>query len=120
MLRRLCPPGTTVYTDVAHVSRSGMMRHIRAFVIQDKEPFPISAHVARVLGWPLNDGRSYWAVKVGGCGMDMGFHLVNALSYKLHGMKDRGDGAKSENSGRLFTPRRGHFCAGYSLSQRWL
>jgi hypothetical protein len=117
-LRKLCPPGTTVHCVLRHVSRSGMMRHISLF----KGTQPISWDAARVLGYSLNDGRAHWAVKVGGCGMDMGFHLVNSLSYALHGHKDRGEDAiEKSRLGHPFTPRRGHFRAGYSLKRHeWL
>lgn len=53
--------------------------------------------------------------------MDMGFHLVNSLSYALHGHKDRGaDAIEKSKIGHPFTPRRGHFRAGYSLKHEWL
>ena len=71
----------TVYTDVKHVTRSGMGRSIAAYVIVDGEPINISGLVAKAVGWTLDTDRL--AVKVGGCGMDMGFHLVYSLSYVL-------------------------------------
>lgn len=120
-LRKTCPPGTTVYCTLRHVSRSGMMREISLHVVKKGALVPISWHAARVLGWPINDGRSHWALRVSGCGMDMGFHTVNALSYKLHGYDGRGaDADGAESRGVPFTPRRGHFRAGYSLRHEWL
>lgn len=119
-LRKLCPPGTTVYTSMVHVSRSGMSRDIRLFVIdgkgEDHGPTSIGWYVAHVLGSSLTQNH---AVKVSGWGMDMGFHLVNALSYALHGYKSKGADARA-SEGRPFKPRRGHFRAGYSLNHRWL
>lgn len=125
-LRRVVPAGTTVYTTLRHVSRSGMMREISLYVIKrgggyksTGEPVSITFHVARALGYSLNRGGSFHALRVSGCGMDMGFHVVNSLSYKLHG-KDRGEGAKPENAGRPFRARRGHYRAGYSLNHEWV
>lgn len=120
-LRKLCPPGTTVYCTLRHVSRSGMMREISLHVIERRGLVSLTWDAARILGWPLNDGRAHWALRVSGCGMDMGFHTVNALSYALHGMKSRGADAKdAQTRGVPFTPRRGHFRAGYSLKHEWL
>jgi hypothetical protein len=82
--------GDTVYTICDHVSRSGMMRHIRLVILKhDEETKKIytlhpnySASV--LLGWPLvKKGNA--ALKVGGCGMDMGFHTVYTLSQMLFG-----------------------------------
>ena len=91
-LRKLCRPGTTVWTVLRHVSRSGMMRHIDVYVIRKNEPQYISAYVADAIGW-RTDAHS-GAVKVSGCGMDAGFHLVHSLSYALHGGDSKGADAK--------------------------
>lgn len=121
-LRKLCPPGTTVFCTLRHVSRSGMQRQISLHVVKKGEMVSISWDAARVLGWSLNDGRAYWAIKADGCGQDMGFHTVHCLSYALHGMKDRGDGivASARGVSMISKTRRGHFRAGYSLNQRWV
>lgn len=115
-LRKNCPPGTKVYCTLRHVSRSGIRREISLHAMKKGVPVSLSWDAARVLGWSLNDGRSHWAIKVDGAGMDMGFHLVNQLSYALHGMKDRG--ADTIDAGGQ--PRRGHYRAGYSLRHEWL
>lgn len=83
-LAHMLPPGSTVYTSLAHVSRSGMMRKIRALVVdEDGEIVNVSAWVAEALGEPHDSDAN--AVKVGGSGMDMGFHLINSLCYAIHG-----------------------------------
>lgn len=116
-LRKILPPGSTVYTTLLHVSRSGMTRHIGLIVIRNNVPDNISGRVARVLGMTFHhDG----GVVASGGGMDMGFHLVNNLSYALHGMQHMGDGARPDTQGRPFKPRRGHFHAGYTLEHHWL
>ena len=91
-------PGDTVYTIVERVSRSGMSRNIRVVVFLDNkasEGIHPNHAVATLLGWTLKRVNGYDTVHVSGCGMDMGFHLVYALSQEL-------------------------FNDGYALKQRWL
>jgi hypothetical protein len=49
--------------------------------------------VARAVGWRLHTHHD--GVKVDGCGMDMGFHLIYTMSQVVHG-------------------------DGYAVSQRWV
>jgi hypothetical protein len=89
LLSRL-KPGDTVYTILRHVSRSGMMRHIEPIILceftsgQDQkvttEPICIGGRVSDLLGYSTNGNG---AVKMGGCGMDMGFALVYEISSHL-------------------------------------
>jgi hypothetical protein len=89
MLRGMLCPGDTVFVSVKHVARSGMSRIIQPRVIRpDAEGNGrgvdvrfIGWHVAKVLGWRYD--REHEGIKVHGCGMDMGFHLVYSLSYVL-------------------------------------
>jgi hypothetical protein len=83
-------PGMTVYTILDSVSRSGMCRHIRLLTLEGDGPRYLSYHAARVLGYAIN-GHSD-AIRITGCGMDMGFAIVYELSSAL----------------------------GYALNQRWL
>jgi len=80
-LKKWIEPGDTVFTRLDHVSQSGMTRHISVLLILDKDTilYP-NWHVSNVLGWTQakRDG-----IKVTGCGMDMGFHLVYTLSHIL-------------------------------------
>ena len=84
-LREWIKPGDTVYTILRHRSSSGMSREIGvALISNDKERGVVDLHpnyaVARVLGARMGkrDG-----VIMGGCGMDMGFHLVYSLASVL-------------------------------------
>lgn len=70
-----------VLTKVTHVARSGMSRSIECYVINGGELLNISGDVARIVGDPLDPKNG--GVKVSGCGMDMGFHLVYTLSRYL-------------------------------------
>ncbi len=118
-LRKLCRPGTKVYTTVTHVARSGMSRSIRVLLMRKDGPRELTGLAARALDYRQADHGG--GLKVGGCGMDMGFHVVHSLSYALHGTKDVGADAIDEGmQGRPYTPRPGHYRAGYSLIQQWL
>lgn len=86
-LKKILELGSTVYTVLVHVSKSGMTRHIMCLAVVDGDDGPeivnISSHVAKVLGYSLDQSKN--AVVVRGVGMDMGFHLVYNLSYELLG-----------------------------------
>ena len=73
-----------LFTILRHVSSSGMTRHISIKYIKNGQLMDLTWHAARVLDWSLVDGFNR-AIKVGGCGMDMGFHLVYSLSCALYG-----------------------------------
>jgi hypothetical protein len=79
-LREMFPPGTTVPTILRHVSQSGMSRAIS--VIDPADAQDVSYLVARALGEKVD--QRWGGIKVTGCGMDMGFHLVYALSSVLY------------------------------------
>lgn len=80
-LLNILKKGDTVYTVLRHVSRSGMLRRIDLYTFQDSKKIYLTGYYAMMRGEkPPKDGY-----KVGGCGMDMGFHLVHGLSYRLFG-----------------------------------
>lgn len=116
-LKRHVKPGTIVYTSINHVSSSGMARDIGVHIVHKGEIVTISGYVARILDLKW-DVRGCGGVRVSGCGMDMGFHLVNALSYALHGYKDKN--VPVEYQGRPFRATRKAYRAGYSLEHRWI
>lgn len=89
-----------VYTILRHVSRSGMLRHLDLFMIHNGEPVMITHRVALALDWSVTD-RGY--LKVTGCGMDMGFHVVYSLARTVMTLPEGSRGDR-----------------GYLLSQRWL
>ena len=57
----------TIYTSLDHVSRSGMMRKVSAFIMVKNSPICIAREV-----------------KVTGCGMDMGFHLAYEIFHTVY------------------------------------
>lgn len=80
-LAELLKPGDTVHTSVLHVARSGMSRHIKTYVVRDGNAQDITPYVADVIDYRV--ARSTGGLVVGGCGMDMCFHVVYTLSHKL-------------------------------------
>jgi hypothetical protein len=103
-------PNDTLYTQLEHVTKSGMTRYIKVRQIKDDYPYDWTYLVAKILGWTYSD--KYNAIKVGGCGMDMGFHVIYTLGQALWP-----DGTP-EPHGR----RNGEWdsCGGYAIKQRWL
>lgn len=86
-LLKILKPGDTVYTVIRSVSRSGMSRRLDLYTIQENSPRFLTTLTADLLG--LSYGTEAWAkgagLRVGGCGMDMGFHVVYELSHALFG-----------------------------------
>ena len=130
VLRAVLKPGDTVYTQLKHVSRSGMLRTIQAVRIRSCDErgnvaaFWFGWHAAKVLAYPFDERRE--GVKVNGCGMDMGFYLVYSLAYALwpEGFDCTGDGCgDASHSNDRDAPRGAgvhHGCSGYALTQPWL
>lgn len=110
-LRKMLPVGKTVFTSLNHVSRSGMQRRIRCYIVRRGGIKDISYLVATALGDTLDDR----GIKVSGCGMDMGFHLVYSLGGALRpdGFKVKGVGRNGDTSGHDSD-------GGYSLGHQWL
>ena len=139
-LRADLRPGDTVYTVLRHVSRSGMQRSISVLVLdrEHQEIYDVSGVAAEALGYRFD--RDNGGVKVGGCGMDMGFHLAYNLAWVLYpkGFGCPGKGCPSNdhsNGDRDYTPNGGilhgmaqeaenrthwHSDGGYALRNRWL
>ena len=78
--------GDTLYTQLNHVSQSGMTRHISVRQIKKNYPLDWTRLVSIALDWKEAKNRfgNYNGIKVGGCGMDMGFHLIYTLSNVLY------------------------------------
>ena len=70
----------TLYTNLMSVSKSGMSRKLKVFFIKDNNHLFLNYHIAKTLDYKLHDDGS---IKVTGCGMDMGFHLIDVLSRSL-------------------------------------
>lgn len=113
-LRNALKPGDTLFTILRHCSRSGMQRTISIIKIsKNGQPGQWSWSAAKACGWNYDNERE--GIKVGGCGMDMGFHLVYSLGRVLFpdGFKVKGIGRNGDTSGRDTD-------GGYALNHRWL
>lgn len=119
-LRGILKPGDMVYTILRHVSRSGMSRDISVLSSAEQD---ITWLVGRVLDYRRADNGG---LRVGGCGMDMGFHIVHNLSYALFPGSFVCIGPwcpanDHSNGGRDYTPHlHSKGAAGYALKHRWL
>lgn len=85
-LLELLTPGDTVYTVCNHVSRSGMSRSIDLLIGRGRDVEKITYWVSCAMGddkRPERIDQNNGGIIVGGCGMDMGFHLVYGLSRTL-------------------------------------
>ena len=131
-LLALIKPGDTIYTMLQHVSRSGMYRVIRLYVIRNNQPVNID-------GWAsdLLEGYDYRhrGCKASGCGMDMGFHLVHNLGYALwpdgfdctgvdwrHADRDNPACPSNDHSNgdRDYNRAHRHSSGGYALRHTWM
>jgi hypothetical protein len=133
-LREVLKPRDTVHTILRHYSRSGMSRSISPIINNQDYSWAVS----RVLGNTFDQKNG--GVKMGGCGMDMGFELVYNLSYVLFkgGFGCIGKGCPSNdhsNGDRDYSPNGGiyhgmaqeaenrthrHNDGGYALKHQWL
>lgn len=120
-LLEVVKPGDTLHTVLRHVSSSGMSRVISVVKIHEGnnsngKPFLLNLDysVAVVLGLSA-DPRG---IKVGGGGMDMGYHLVYSLGSALFG--------RGEETAKIghFTGRNGMTTpetdGGYLLNHSWI
>lgn len=79
-LRVLLSPGDTIDCVLRHVSRSGMYRSISFFHRGKDGPRDITHLVGLACGLKID---KHAGLGVGGCGMDMGFHVVYSLGRTL-------------------------------------
>lgn len=106
-LRETIKPGDKIYCLLRHVSRSGMVRDIAVKHAGPDGLSDITFSTAAALAWPMQNN----GVRVNGCGMDMGFHLVYTLSRVLFpkGFGCIGEKCPSNdhsNGDRDYTPHR--------------
>lgn len=112
MLLESIRPGQDVYCVLRHVSRSGMYRVISLLVtLPDGSLWDISQAAISLGVGEQPRGRAQ-GIGVGGCGMDMGFHLVYQLGYALWP-----DGTPESHGVRNGKPDRD---GGYALRARWI
>ena len=76
----LLKPSQTVYTGLNSVSSSGMSRQISLYVVDNNQIRNITWLVGNILNLKIGSKNG---LVVGGCGMDMGFHVVYGLGRAL-------------------------------------
>lgn len=119
-LREILHPGDTVYTVLRHVSQSGMMRHIDLYAIKGSDKVYLTGYAAAAMGENRTDQG---AIKISGCGMDMGFSLVYNLGYTLYpqGYQCPGDKCCSnDHYNRGDNDKTFHRDGGYAFRQEWI
>lgn len=79
-LKNILSPDDTVYTVLRHVSSSGMTRHIDIFTFKDNKKVYLSGWFSKAFDYRIAKNGG---LVVGGCGMDMGYHLAYILSSQL-------------------------------------
>jgi len=84
-LSALLSAGDTVYTVIRSVSSSGMSRTMSLYIVKDNRLVNITYYTAHALEWRLTEVNGSRVMRVGGCGMDMGFHAVSTLSRVILG-----------------------------------
>lgn len=82
-LRRFLRKGTKVYTVLRHRTPEGTCRFIDLYVVKQNEPIRITWSAAQMLSWAYS--RKWEALRVTGCGTDVGFEAVHALGGALLG-----------------------------------
>jgi len=112
-LREWIRPGDKVYTILRSVSRSGMQREIGVVLIQE-DGCILHPNYLVSLAIGARQGKRDGII-MGGCGVDMGFHLVYSLGrvlfpdgFKVEGRGRNGDTSGWDNDG------------GYALRHVWL
>lgn len=81
-LRSRLKPGTTIYTVLRHVSDTGMSRLIDLYYVEEGEIRRITWSTAIALERTYD--RRKEALRINGCGMDMGFDTVDSLARVIH------------------------------------
>lgn len=82
-LATILPKGSTLYSILRSVSRSGMSRQFSFYAIANNQPVFLTYSIAVLLGYPVTKSGPLTA-RVDGCGMDMAFHTAHRLSRVLH------------------------------------
>jgi hypothetical protein len=73
-------PTDTIYTVIRHVSTSGMQREISVRMIDAGRIISLDWLIANATGRKIGNHNG---LVVKGCGMDMGFHLVDGLNSEF-------------------------------------
>ena len=103
-----------IYTVLRSVSRSGMSRKIDVYYFKGESKIYLNYAIATITSFKQDSQTG--ALKVGGCGMDMGFHLVYSFSRCLFEGIDISQYKISGRNGCEYEKTD----TGYLLNQEWL
>ena len=109
-LRSVLKPGAEVFTQVRHVSQSGMTRWLDLYMVTNGSIRNITWDVCAAADLTFCSRRH--ALKIEGCGMSAGFYAVYRLGFAIWP-----DGTPEPHSNRNGLPDTN---PGYALRQRWL
>ncbi len=115
----------TVYTDVKHVSRSGMSRIIESYITIDNQIETLPPYLLDNAGFYVKRAKNGEGWNMGGCGMDMGFALVYDISQFLYpqGFDCLGEYPQcpgTDHVNHVVPMPKHHDSGGYRLRQKWL
>ena len=104
-----------LHTQLHHVSRSGMFRLISVKWIKNGKILNLDSIVSKTTRYKEDKNR--YGLRVGGCGMDMGFAVVYDFSRSIFpdGFRYRKNEWHRNNDPALIDPD-----GGYALKQTWL
>jgi hypothetical protein len=80
----------TLYTNLKSVSSSGMSRDMKVLAVVDGQIIDLTYYVGKLGIGTIKERNGQRVIRVGGCGMDMGFHVVYSVSAVLYGYEERG------------------------------
>jgi hypothetical protein len=80
----------TLYTNLKHVSSSGMSRDMKVLAVVEGQIVDVTWYVGKLDISTVKERNGQRVLRVGGCGMDMGFHVVYSVSAVLYGYEERG------------------------------
>lgn len=81
-LKKYIKPSSKIIIFITSVSRSGMTRRMKVYT---KDLSNITYLVGKLIDWSVNDE----GIKVGGCGMDMAFHLADTITWGMGWKKSK-------------------------------
>lgn len=81
MLRKFVPEGTRIFTHIESVSRTGMSRKVRAFVVSDGDLVELTMYAATLRGASADGG-----LRFGGCGYDAGYEMADDIACAAFGV----------------------------------
>jgi len=85
--------GRRILAVVESVSKSGMSRRIKFYCVIDNDTAWLTPWIAKLLGYSYDQN----GLVVKGCGMDMVFHVLSTLNYKMAEIEGKYDVLRTNN-----------------------